>query len=151
MIEIVPASPAHIGTLARRMRWIDQEECRALGHNPKQALRASLMNSTVAWTAKVDGRPEAMFGASTICFLTGEGSPWLLMTDEAVRHARALIVEGRRYTERLQGIYPVLRNNVHADNSTAIRWLSHLGYTVGEAFDMGGFPMRPFERRADNV
>lgn len=148
MIEFVAASPAHVGTIASRMREIDRRECAIMGHTPKEALRLSLRASTYAWTAKVDGRPEAMFGVSTVSLLTGEGSPWLLLTTDAMRHARALLVEGRSYSDLIQSAFPVLANNLHAENSTAIRWLERLGYRVGEVFDMGGHPMRPFERRA---
>lgn len=148
MIEIVPASPAHVGTIANRMREIDRIECAINGHGPKEALRLSLRSATVAWTAKVDGRPEAMFGASTVCLLTGEGSPWFLSTPVVFDHARTMLVEGRRYSGRLQAIFRVLSNNVHADNHKSIRWLRACGYTVGEVFDMNGHPMRPFERRS---
>lgn len=148
MIQFVAASPAHVGTIAARMREIDRLECRIMGHSPKQALRHGLNSSTIAITAKVDGRAEMMFGVSTVSLLTGEGSPWMLMTDEAVRHRRALLVEARRYSDLLNTVFPVLRNVVHAENSTAIRWLSRLGYTVGPVFDMRGHPMREFERTA---
>lgn len=151
MIEFVAASPAHVGTIANRMRDIDVRECAIMGRTPKQALRLSLRASVAAWTAKVDGRPEAMFGVSTLSLLGGEGSPWLLMTEDAVKQARSLLVDARRYSDLLQAMYPVLSNNVHADNAVAIRWLSRLGYTVGPVFDMAGHPMRPFERRADRV
>lgn len=148
MIDIVPASPAHVGTLAARMRAIDALECSINGRSPKEALRMSLRFSTMAWTVKIDGRAEAMMGASCVSLLDGEGSPWLLMTDVAVRHARALLVEGRRYSDIMQSVFPVLRNNVHAENAAAIRWLERLGYTMGPVFDMAGHPMRTFERRA---
>lgn len=147
MIEFVAASPAHVGTIANRMREIDVRECAIMGRTPKQALRLSLKASVAAWTAKVDGRPEAMFGVSTLSLLGGEGSPWLLMTGDAVRHARSLLVDARRYSDILQAMFPVLTNNVHADNAVAIRWLERLGFTVGPVFDMSGHPMRPFERR----
>lgn len=148
MIEVVAASPAHVGTVAARMREIDRLECRIMGHTPKAALRASLMNSRFAWTAKVDGRAEAMFGVSTVSLLGDEGSPWLLLTADAMRHHRAILTIGQRYSDLMLTEYGVLRNNVHADNSAAIRWLGRLGFTIGPVFDMNGHTMRPIERRA---
>ena len=53
MIEFVAASPAHIGTIANRMRDIDAKECAIMGRTPKQALRLSLKASVAAWTAVV--------------------------------------------------------------------------------------------------
>lgn len=151
MIEVVPATLAHVGPLARTMREIDRHECAIAGHTPKQALRLSLNGSAVAWTVKVDGKVVAMFGVSPVNTLTGEGCPWLLMSDAATKQARALLVLGSSYSVRLNRVFPVLRNVVHADNVVAIRWLRRLGYTVGPVVDMRGHPMRGFERCASQL
>lgn len=148
MIEIVPAHTRHIGHIALHMRSVDQLECRIFGHSPKNALRSGLMASTVAWTALVDGKPEAMFGAATTSLLDGTGRPWMLMTDEAERHQKALVRFGRIYTEAIQRHYVRLENWVHVDNVAAIRWLSRLGFAVGGVEVIRGHPMRPFIRCA---
>jgi hypothetical protein len=148
MIEIVPARLTHVGPIALNMREIDQLECRIFGHSPKEALRAGLLASTIAWTAIIDGRPEAMFGASTVSMLDSIGKPWLLMTDEAVRHHKALVRFGRIYTAAIQRHYMQLENWVHVDNVVAIRWLSRLGFAVGGVDVIRGHPMRPFIRCA---
>lgn len=149
MIDIISATAAHIGTIANRMRDIDRLECSIFGRTPKQALRLSLASAAVAWTAKIDGRAEAMFGAAAVSSLEGIGSPWLLMTDDAVRHARALVVMGRRYSDQLHVLFARLENRVHADNEVAIRWLSRLGYTIGPVDVINGHPMRGFIRCAN--
>ena len=149
MIEIVPARLHHVGPIATRMREIDRLECALAGHTPKEALRASLNASALAWTAKVDGRPEAMFGASTVSLLGQEGSPWLLLTDVGARQAKTLVAAGRRYSDLMQRAFPLLANVVHADNAVAIRWLQRLGYGMSEPFDAGGHMMRRFERRGE--
>jgi hypothetical protein len=146
MIEIVPAHARHVNSIAQRMRDIDRLECHIFGHTPKQALRNGLSSATCAWTALVDGRPEAMFGASTISLLDGSGRPWMLMTDEAVRHKTALLRLGRIYTEAMHRHYALLHNWVHARNETSIRWLARLGYGIGSVEVMRGEPMRPFVR-----
>lgn len=146
MIEIVPARLTHVGPIANRMREIDQLECRIYGHSPRDALRLGLMGATVAWTALIDGRPEAMFGASTLSLLDGSGRPWMLMTGEAVKQHRALVRLGRIYTDALHRHYATLHNWVHADNDVAIRWLSRLGFGVGGVEVIRGEPMRPFIR-----
>ncbi|MFD2780186.1 hypothetical protein ACFS32_02575 [Novosphingobium pokkalii] len=74
-VVIVPAQARHVGFLARRMRAIDQIECRAMGREPKAALRHGLMASTRCWTALVDGQPHAMFGVVVESALTGRGCP----------------------------------------------------------------------------
>lgn len=147
MLAVVPARAHHVGPIALRLRTIDKLECAIMGHTPKEALRWSLRASLLAWTAKIDGRPEAMFGVSTVSLLGQEGSPWLLMTDVAARQAKTLVKAGRQYSDAMQAAFPLLANVVHSRNTTAIRWLRALGYSVGEEFDVGGHPMRRFERR----
>jgi hypothetical protein len=146
MIEIVPARPFHVGTVARRMRSVDRLECGIAGHTPKEALRLGLFGSTIVWTALVDGRPEAMFGAVPTSTIEGRGRPWMLMTEEATRHRKALVRLGWRYTKALHRYFDILENHVHADNALAIRWLARLGYAVGSVDVIRGHPMRPFVR-----
>lgn len=146
MIEIVGARPQHVGPIATRMREIDKLECAMIGMSPKEALRHGMLGSTIVWTAKVNGRPEAMFGCVPVSTLEGRGRPWLLMTEDAVKHRRALVRLGWRYTQTLQHHFPILANFVHADNDVAIRWLTRLGYSVGSVDVYSGYPMRPFVR-----
>lgn len=148
MIEIVPARLTHVGPIAINMRKIDQLECHVFGHSPKEALRLGLMASKIAWTALDDGKPVAMFGAATISMFDGIGRPWLLMTDEAERHQKALVRLGRIYTEAIHRHYARLENWVHVDNVAAIRWLSRLGFAIGAVDVIRGQPMRPFVRCA---
>lgn len=148
MIEIVPAKLTHVGPIASNIREIDRLECGVFGHSPKNALRLGLMASTIAWTALVDGKPVAMFGASTISYIDGIGRPWMLMTNEAVKHQRAIVRFGRIYTAAIHRHYARLENWVHADNAAAIRWLSRLGFAVGGVDVIRGQPMRPFVRLA---
>jgi hypothetical protein len=146
MIEMVPALSSHIGTIARRIRDIDRLECETMGHTVKGALRTGLLGSTLAWTAKINGRPEAMLGAAPSNLLEGRGRAWMLMTDEAARHQIALVRLGRIYTEAMHRHYAILENWVHAENDRTIRWLSRLGYAVGPVDVIRGQPMRPFVR-----
>ncbi len=146
MIEVVPARPQHVGPIANRMRQIDKIECAVMGHSPKSALRVGLLGSTMAWTVKIDGQPEAMLGASPISFVEGRGRPWLLLTDKGGDSHRALVRLGRIYTEAFHRHYPILQNWVHAENERTIRWLARLGYAVGPVDVIRGIPMRVFTR-----
>lgn len=129
------------------MREIDQVECALMGYSPKNALRTGLLNSTLVWTFKLDGRAEAMFGAAPISLIGGSGRAWMLMTDEAERQRTALVRLGRIYTAAMHEHYDVLTNWIHADNAKSIRWLSRLGYAVGAVDVIRGHPMRPFIRQ----
>lgn len=146
MIEVVPSSPAHIGTLASRIRPIDRDECAIIGMTPREALRAGIQTSETCWTVKIDGRPEAMFGVVPVSVLEGRGRIWMLMTEDGARQHRAIVRLGNLYTAALARHYRILENHVHARNDKAIRWLSRLGFHVGQVDVIRGQPMRPFTR-----
>lgn len=148
-IRIVPARPAHVRTIARRMRSADVEEIRAAsGKTSGQALSFSLRKSSSAWTVMIDGRPEIMFGVGDISVLAGVGAPWLLGTDEVERHYVAFARQSVNLRDQLLARYPVLRNVVDERNRVSIRWLRWLGCSFSEPIDLGGHPFRLFEFRA---
>jgi len=145
-IEIVPARPRHVGTIAKRMRDIDRKECEAMGHSPKMALRMGLWFSQNAWTALVDGKPEAMFGIMVTSALTGDGSPWFLGTDEVYKHGRALLTWGPSFVKIIRDSSPRASNLVSADNFKAIRLLEKWGFEVKPETEVrGGVQFRKFE------
>jgi hypothetical protein len=129
-ITITPGASAHIAAIAARMREIDRVECAAMGHTPKQALRSGLASSTLALTALVDGRAEAMFGLVVISALGGEGRPWLLGSDAVYAHPRAMLRAAPRYLAAMFEATPRLSNLVAADNVRAIRLLRRWGFTI---------------------
>lgn len=132
MIELVPASPVHVGPIATRMREMDRLECAAMGRTPKQALRAGLMASDDCVTALVDGRPEAMFGRVIESALGGRGTPWMLGTDEIYRHPRAMLSVGPQIIAGWRDSTPYLSNIVAVRNVRAIRVLRAWGFTIWE-------------------
>lgn len=138
MVEIVPASPAHIGRIASRMRADDRAECAAFGLSPREALRRGLAESTLAWTAKVDGRPEAMFGLVVVSAIEGSGRPWLLGTEAVFAHGRALIGRGPALIAAMLDSTPHLENLVSASNPRAIALLRRWGFTIEEDRQMIG-------------
>lgn len=146
-VTVVPAEFKHIGRIARRLRVFDREECEAMGRSPKQALRIALMTSEKAWTALVDGQPEAMFGVVVESALSGEGTPWFLGTNEVYRHGRELLMWGDGLLNRLSDSRLTLRNVVSVRNRPAIRLLKRWGFTVGEEETViRGVPFVHFEK-----
>lgn len=146
-IRIVPAETRHIGYLARHMRAIDKLECRAMGREPKQALRAGIAASARCWTALLDGLPHAMFGVVVESVLTCEAVPWFLGTDEVYRHPREMLKWGPGIIDRLHDSRLTLRNLVSAQNGQAIRLLERWGFTVDqEEQDVRGVMFRRFSK-----
>lgn len=150
MIDLVRASPAHVGRIANRMRASDMAECAALGLAPKQALRKSLIASVLAYTAKIDGRPEGMFGVTPGNTIEGIGHPWMLATDAAFDCARQLLTAGPGLIALMHRRFRRLENMVSVENERAIRMLGRWGFEVGdEQMMVGGVPFVRFWRDAD--
>lgn len=114
------------------MRAADVIECSAMGHTPRQALRAGLLSSSLCLTATVDGRAEAMFGLVVTNALCGEGSPWMLGTEAIYRHPRAMLRWGPRILAAMFDSTPLLENLVAEDNDRAVRFLRRIGFTIGQ-------------------
>lgn len=114
------------------MRAADVTECAAMGHTPRQALRAGLLSSSLCLTAMVDGRPEAMVGLVVTNALCGEGSPWMLGSDAVYRHPRTMLRWGPRILSAMFDSTPVLENLVAEDNHRAVRFLKRIGFTIGK-------------------
>lgn len=149
-IEFVPASRAHVGRIASRMRAIDQMECRAKGRSPAAALRYSLVSSTFALTVLVDGSPHSMFGVTPWSLVEGAGRPWFLGTDEVYRHPREMIRRGGDVVEIMQDSFRRLENVIAAVNERGIRMLRHWGFEIGSAAQVhGGLEFLPFWRVAN--
>ena len=125
-------------------------ECAAMGHTPRQALRAGLLSSSLCLTATVDVRPEAMFGLVVTNALCGEGAPWMLGSDAIYRHPRTMLRWGPRILSAMFDSTPVLENLVAEDNDRAVRFLRRIGFTIAKEVTMiAGTRFVPFsqERR----
>ena len=136
MIQLVPASPAHVGVIANRMRAADVLECQAMGYTPKRGLRLAMMQSSECWTARVDGRPEAMFGIAVTSALGGLGKPWMLGTDAIYRYPRDMLRNGEALLARWLDSTPNLSGLVSLGNTRAIRMLRRWGCIIEEGGDM---------------
>lgn len=146
-VEYRAASPADTLRIARDMREIEVLECQSAGLAPRQALRLGLAASSIAWTATIDGKPEAMFGVVPVSVILGEGRPWMLSTYRAARAARHLLADPWPFLEHVHALFPVLANKVHAHNVASIRWLTRLGFVVEpELVHIGDQPFRRFHR-----
>lgn len=116
-----------------------------MGHSPKQALRQGFLLSDRCWTATVDGRPEAMFGAVTLSAIDRRATVWFLGTDEVYRHGRLLLGWGPGLLRRTVDSSWKVENLVSSANGKAIRLLEAWGFTVEpEEQLVGGVPFRHF-------
>lgn len=132
MVELIPASPAHICRIANRMRAADIEEVGAFGRSPKAALRIGLRASVDTFTVMIDGRPEGMMGLAPANALEREGTPWMLGTDELYRHPRAMLALGPKVLRIWGDSTRRMSNLVSKSNARAIRMLRRWQFQIGE-------------------
>lgn len=150
-VLIRPTEPGDAARLFANLRTSDLAECRAYGHPDIAASIASCVDrSVLCWTGLVDGELAAIIGVAPVNMLTGVGSPWMLGTPVLDRHQRVLVRMTPEYISRMLKAFPHLVNYVHAKNTTSVRWLRRLGFTLHEAVPYGplGEPFHPFEMRA---
>lgn len=105
--------------------------------------------STQAWTVVVD---DTVAGAVGVAPIPGgsKGSPWFLGTDYMT--PRAFAKMGQETLPEMHKEYPVLWNLIPEYQTTSIRWLTKLGFTVYKETPLriNGVPFFPF-MRIDNV
>lgn len=153
MAEIVirPTQPGDAAQLFAHLRASDLAECQAYGQPDIAAgIESSVRRSILCWTGLVDGELAAIIGVTPVNVLTGIGSPWMLGTPLLDRHQRVLVRRTPEYIDRMLKAFPHLVNFVHARNTTSVRWLKRLGFTLHEAVPYGplGELFHPFEMRA---
>jgi hypothetical protein len=150
-VSIQPTAPGDAALLIAHLRAADQAECQAYGRDDIAAgIEASVRRSVLCWSGWVDGELAAILGVAPVNVLTGIGSPWMLGTPVLDRHQRVLVRSTPEYIARMLKAFPHLVNFVHAKNTTSVRWLRRLGFTLHEAVPYGalGEPFHPFEMRA---
>lgn len=150
-VLIRPTEPGDAAHLFARLRPADVAECEAYGHaDLAAALEANVRRSILCWSGFVDGELAAILGVVPVNVLAGIGSPWMLGTPVLDRHSRVLIRRTPEYIARMLLAFPRLVNFVHARNTTSVRWLKRLGFTLHEAVPYGPLskPFHPFELRA---
>lgn len=153
MAEVVirPTEPSDAWPLYANLRAADRAECLALGDRDlRVVIEESVRRSTLSWTGIIDGELAAIMGVGPVNLLGGIGSPWMLGTPVLDKHARVLVRETPRYIAEMLSAFPHLVNFVHAHNTTSVRWLRRLGFTLYPALPHGplGEPFHYFEMRA---
>lgn len=150
----VPATLAHVDSLAPRVRASDCAEVWASGrHTPAEALRLSVDFSVASVAALADGAPFAMFGVAPRSLTSEVGTPWLLGSDDITLYRRPFLRHGRVFVRAMLDLFPVLENYVDARNHTSIEWLRWLGFDILPAAPFGVYKMQfhRFEMRRPHV
>ena len=132
---IVPATAVHGAIVAANIRQSDREELERLGLKPLQEIMASLAASSMAWTGIVNGTPICVFGVSE--WADGTGRPWMIGTEELVRHQRIFLRECKSCVDAMKSRHDTLMNLVCVQNVNAIKWLRWLGFKMLDTMPYG--------------
>ena len=150
-VLIRPSIDDDADALIAHLRASDRAECEAYGRPDIGAgIRAGMRRSALCWSGFVDGELAAVLGVAPLNLLTGMGSPWMLGTPVLDRHQRVLVRQTPGYIARMLEAFPHLVNLVHTENTTSVRWLRRLGFTLHAPVPYGapGQLFHPFELRA---
>lgn len=138
MLKFVRPTPEHVQLIADNMREADKAEVLASnGYTPAQALQVGLKQPGFTTIAVVDDEPCVMFGLVRQDFLSGEGTPWMLGTEDSLKHRREFMIQTPKVIAEMLMICPTLINHVHAKNTVSVRWLKVLGFTIDEPVPYG--------------
>lgn len=153
MVEILirPTEPGDADTLFDNLRPSDLAECQAYGDRDiRESIRSSAARSLLCWSAFADGELACIIGCAPISVMSGIGSPWMLGTPVLDRHSRVLVRRTPEYIARMLRAFPHLVNFVHTENTTSVRWLRRLGFTLHPAAPYGarGALFHLFEMKA---
>ena len=148
-IRIRPTETGDAALLAANLRASDRAELQAVGFWDALApIADSVVTSSLCWSAFADGELACILGVAPLGEQTG--APWMLGTPVLDAQSRVLVRETPHYITRMLGAFPHLLNFVHAENTTSVRWLRRLGFTLHAAVPYGpcGEAFHPFEMRA---
>lgn len=108
------------------MRWMDQEECRAAGLEPEEALEQSRAASDASFRTKLAGEPVAEWGYRSITASTAQ--VWMLSFEAASSHRVTFARESLRMLDVMLNNFTSLRADVWAGHVVSRRWLEWLGF-----------------------
>lgn len=117
--------------IAPHLRDADKNEITASsGPQHETAILYSILSSE-AWTVCLpDGTPICIFGIGDDT--QGNGIPWMIGTDEMIKHRKALIRDARKWITKQHEVYPLLYNYADGRNTAHLNWLRHLGFKVSD-------------------
>jgi len=131
IVDIVPATDDHAIALSLCMRGDDRAEVAAShGHQPLEALRASLGMSPGALALLIDGKVACIWGVAPINILTGFGAIWLLTGTLVDRYPKLFLKTCKQELPKLTSRWPQLLNFIDARYGKALRWARWAGFEV---------------------
>ena len=142
--SIEPSGLGDCFLMAHNMREVDKREIWASHKSrPLESLVRSLKKSSDARTGRVDGEIAIMFGVCPHTLVSDHASIWMLGTDLLAQHSVRFLRECSNGIADISGKFRKIENYCDARNTTTLRWLDWLGFTIEEAQPYGVYEM-PF-------
>lgn len=127
-----------IEAIAADMRQADIDEIWASNHHtPIEALMIGWELSDRAVIVTVNNEPCVMIGLVIRDILSGNGIPWLLGTENALKYKRHFLIQVPAIINEMLNICPVLFNYVHVKNKISINWLKRIGFILDKPLPYG--------------
>lgn len=119
--------------VAENMRQADRDEIKAFGHDsPLEALTLSVNKTSQCFTLDSQDGPLLICGACPKFLMSDTGLPWLLGSDEALKHRKVFMTDASKLLEIWLEQYKILENYVHVKNHVSVRWLKRIGFKMDE-------------------
>jgi len=130
-VKYVKPTVELIEEIARNMRQADIEEIWASdNYTPLEALMSSWKMSKYNVVITINDEPCVMMGLVVRDMLSGNGIPWMLGTDTALKYKKKFFTEVPDVMNQMLNICPRLYNYVHSKNKVSIKWLKWIGFTL---------------------
>lgn len=130
-IKYLPPTIEMVEEIARNMRQADVTEAWVSHHQtPLQALMESWKMSKYSVIITIDDEPCVMIGLVIRDILSGNGVPWMLGTDAALKHKKRFFTEVPSVIKEMLYVCSRLCNYVHCKNEVSIKWLKWIGFTL---------------------
>jgi len=91
-----------------------------------------------------EGNVIAILGCCYVESNTNLGVPFMVCSDEVDKYPKQVVRDAKERTRKWNKKHPVLANMVHSQNEKTIKWLQHIGYTIGELNENWGYASAPF-------
>lgn len=147
-VELREARVEDIEPFCRYIREADLAEIDAAeGCGPRQVLYTSLMLSRNAWTGTIDGEPAAMAGVGSCSMLSDHGRCWFLGTTLMDRRYVTVAKMTRDRLPEMRRGWRTIGNHIDVRHKQGVRWISWLGFKLGEPqfYGIKRMPFYPFE------
>lgn len=137
-VKFVKPNQNLVDVIARDMRQADVVEVWEARHlTPLEALMDGWSKSELSAVVTVDKKPCVMLGLVVRDVLSDIGSPWLLGTNEALKHKRQFVSLVEPVLNHMFTRCSLLYNWVHSENHDSIRWLKRIGFIIDEPEEYG--------------